>query len=305
MMKKLFLLLGILLPVYVWAQGAGQARQPNVIVVPFVDPGPDENDKIKDAVLNDEAVPLALSKIKEQFNLRNFKTIDFMTEFQRVQNRAYAASTLNAKNTGLQSYVDGARADIYVTVKISKEDFSSGASSVTLLLEAKERETGFSLANASIVSDRFRASKKELTEYALEGISENFFNQLKQAFRDMVNNGREVNITVNVDSNCDFDMENDVVGTNDMMLSEELDEWVLANAFKGNGEVRGGGNGLNVYMRVPVYDPDTGRPRSIKTETGKLRRFISGLLKGKGYTASEKAASGQYIQLLIQNAKEE
>ena len=305
MMKKLFLLLGILLPVYVWAQGAGQARQPNVIVVPFVDPGPDENDKIKDAVLNDEAVPLALSKIKEQFNLRNFKTIDFMTEFQRVQNRAYAASTLNAKNTGLQSYVDGARADIYVTVKISKEDFSSGASSVTLLLEAKERETGFSLANASIVSGRFRASKKELTEYALEGISENFFNQLKQAFRDMVNNGREVNITVNVDSNCDFDMENDVVGTNDMMLSEELDEWVLANAFKGNGEVRGGGNGLNVYMRVPVYDPDTGRPRSIKSETGKLRRFISGLLKGKGYTASEKAASGQYIQLLIQNAKEE
>lgn len=305
MMKKLFLLLGILLPVYVWAQGAGQARQPNVIVVPFVDPGPDENDKIKDAVLNDEAVPLALSKIKEQFNLRNFKTIDFMTEFQRVQNRAYAASVLNAKNTGLQSYVDGARADIYVTVKVSKEDFPSGASSVTLLLEAKERETGFSLANASIVSDRFRASKKELTEYALEGISENFFNQLKQAFRDMVNNGREVNITVNVDSNCDFDMENDVVGTNDMMLSEELDEWVLANAFKGNGEVRGGGNGLNVYMRVPVYDPDTGRPRSIKSETGKLRRFISGLLKGKGYTASEKAASGQYIQLLIQNAKEE
>ena len=90
-----------------------------------------------------------------------------------------------------------------------------------------------------------------------------------------------------------------------MMLSEEMDESVLANAFKGNGEVRGGGNGLNVYMRVPVYDPDTGRPRSIKSETGKLRRFISGLLKGKGYTASEKAASGQYIQLLIQNAKEE
>lgn len=28
----------------------------------------------------------------------------------------------------------------------------------------------------------------------------------------MVNNGREVNITVNVDENCDFDMENDVVG---------------------------------------------------------------------------------------------
>ncbi len=71
----------------------------------------------------------------------------------------------------------------------------------------------------------------------------------------MVNNGREVNITVNVDENCDFDMENDVVGTRDMTLSDELDEWVLENAFKGNGEIRSGGNGLNVYMRVPVYDP--------------------------------------------------
>lgn len=302
-MKRLIFFLSMFLPLYVFAQG-NQARQPNVMVVPFVEPGEGENDKIKDAVLNDEAVPLALSKIKEQFNLRNFKTIDFMTEFQRVQNRAYAASAINAKSTGMQAYVDGARADIYVTVKITKEDFPGGASSVTVLMEAKERETAFSLANASIVSDRFRASKKELTEYALDGITENFFNQLKQAFRDMVTNGREVNVVVNVDENCDFDMENDVVGTKDMTLSDELDEWVLANAFKGNGEVRSGGSGLNVYMRVPVYDPETGNPRSIKTETGKLRRFVSGLLKGKGFTASEKAASGQYIQLLIQNSKE-
>lgn len=302
-MKRLIFFLSMFMPLYLFAQG-NQARQPNVMVVPFVEPGEGENDRIKDAVLNDEAVPLAMSKIKEEFNLRNFKTIDFLTEFQRVQNRAYAASAINSKSTGLQSYVDGARADIYVTVKVTKEDFPSGASSVTLLMEAKERETGFSLANASIVSDRFRASKKELTEYALEGISENFFNQLKQAFRDMVNNGREVNVVLNVDENCEFDMESDVVGTQDMTLSDELDEWVLENAFKGNGEVRSGGNGLNVYMRVPVYDPETGRPRSIKSETGKLRRFVNGLLKEKGFMVSEKAASGQYIQLLIQNTKE-
>ncbi|MFR5960626.1 MAG: DUF6175 family protein [Bacteroides stercoris] len=74
--------LSLFLPLYLLAQN-GQARQPNVMVVPFVEPGEGENDRIKDAVLNDEAVPLALSKIKEEFNLRNFKTIDFMTEFQR------------------------------------------------------------------------------------------------------------------------------------------------------------------------------------------------------------------------------
>ena len=70
--------LSLFLPLYLLAQN-GQARQPNVMVVPFVEPGEGENDRIKDAVLNDEAVPLALSKIKEEFNLRNFKTIDFMT----------------------------------------------------------------------------------------------------------------------------------------------------------------------------------------------------------------------------------
>lgn len=303
-MKRLIFFLGMFLPLYLFGQGNSQARQPNVIVVPFIEPGEGENDRIKEAVLEDEAVPLALSKIKEQFNLRNFKTIDFLTEFQRVQNRAYAAAALNTKSSGLQSYVEGARADIYVTVKITKEDFPSGASSVTLLLEAKERETGFSLANASIVSDRFRASKKELTEYALEDISENFFNQLKLAFRDMVTNGREVNVVVNVDANCDFDMEGDVVGTRNMVLSDELDEWILENAFKGNGEVRAGGDALNVYMRVPVYDPDTGRPRSVKSEVGKLRRYMISLLKGSGYTVVEKAASGQYIHLLIQMVKE-
>ena len=86
--------LSLFLPLYLLAQN-GQARQPNVMVVPFVEPGEGENDLIRDAVLNDEAVTLALSKIKEEFNLRNFKTIDFMTEFQRVQNCAYAASALN------------------------------------------------------------------------------------------------------------------------------------------------------------------------------------------------------------------
>ena len=77
-----------------------------------------------------------------------------------MQNRAYAASALNAKSTGLQAYVDGARADIYVTVKITKEDFAGGASQCHSLMEAKERETGFSLANASIVSDRFVRLKR-------------------------------------------------------------------------------------------------------------------------------------------------
>ena len=47
----------------------------------------------------------------------------------------------------------------------------------------------------------------------------------------MVTNGREVNITLNVDENCDFDMENDAVGTRDMTLVMNLTR-VLENAFQ-------------------------------------------------------------------------
>lgn len=297
MMKPLIFFLSMFVSLSVW----GQARQANVIVVPFVEPGETESEQIKDAILHDDAVTLALAKIKEEFSLRGFGTVDFLEEFRRTQNRDFAASSLNAKNTGLQSYVDNARADIYVTVKITKDDMNDGTSHATVILEAKERETAFSLANASVVSPRARnASKKELTELALEEISENFFNQLKLAFRNMVENGREVNVAVNVDDNCEFDMEADEVGTDGLMLLEEVDEWVLQNAFKGNGEVRGAGNGLNIFMRVPVYDPETGKPVSITRSTGKLRSFINKLVSPLGYQCANKASSGQYIQLLIQ-----
>jgi hypothetical protein len=289
----------MLLALPLCAQNNYQARQPNVIVVPFVAPGDNESQEIK-AAMDDEAMPLALSLIKEQFNLRKFPTIDFQTEYQRVQNRALTASASNAKSSTLQAYVDGARADIYVTVRIDKEEFDGGASSVTVLMEAKERETGFSLANASVVSDRFRATKKELTQYALEGIQENFFNQLGQAFNSMVTDGREVNIVLNVDANCELDLMGDAVGTEGLSVEENLTEWVAENAFNGNGEVRASGTGLNVYMRVPVYDPQTGRPYPISRAGTAFMRYLNQLLEAKGYKVTRKLSSGQLLEYLVQ-----
>ena len=56
MRRRFVFFLSMFLPLCLFAQG-NQARQPNVMVVPFVEPGEGENDRIKDAVLNDEAVP--------------------------------------------------------------------------------------------------------------------------------------------------------------------------------------------------------------------------------------------------------
>ncbi|MDR1004668.1 MAG: DUF6175 family protein [Prevotellaceae bacterium] len=297
-MKKLILSLCVFAALPLCAQNIYQARQPNVIVVPYVAPGDNEGEEIKVA-MSEEAIPLALSMIKEQFNLRKFPTIDFQTEYQRVQNRALTASAANAKTSTLQAYVDGARADIYVTVRISKDDFEGGASSVTVLLEAKERETGFSLANASLVSDRFRTGKKELTQYALEGIQENFFNQLGQAFNNMVTNGREVNLVLNVDANCELDLMGDAVGSEGLSVEENLTEWVAQNAFKGNGEVRASGTGLNVYMRVPVYDPETGRPYPISRAGTAFMRYLNKLLESAGYKVTRKLSSGQVMEFMV------
>lgn len=282
------------------------AKNPNVIVVPYVAPCDDESEKIKDLITNDPAVTLAMSKIKEEFSLRQFPTVDFIQEWRRVQNRNFASSTLNAKSTGLQAYVENARADIYVTVKLDAKEFDNGTQIVTVILEAKEAETAFSLANASMQSVRNKASKEQLVEHIFsdpeDNPAENFLNQVKLAFQDMVNNGREVNVVVNVDENSDFDMEEMTVGTQDMTLSEEVDEWVNENAYKNTGEVRGAGNSLNVFMRVPVYD-ENGKPRTIKQETTKLRRFINELVKARGYTCVNKASSGQYIHFLIKDSE--
>ncbi|MDR1003562.1 MAG: DUF6175 family protein [Prevotellaceae bacterium] len=297
-MKRLIISLCVLAAWSLAAQNTFQARQPNVIVVPYVAPGDNEGEAIR-AAMSEDAIPLALSMIKEQFNLRKFPTIDFQTEYQRVQNRALTASAANAKSSTLQAYVDGARADIYVTVRIDQEEFAGGAASVTVLMEAKERETGFSLANASLVSDRFKASKKELTQYALEGIQENFFNQLGQAFNNMVTNGREVNIVLNVDANCDLDLMGTAVGSEGLSVEENLTEWVAENAFKGNGEVRASDTGLNVYMRVPVYDPETGRPYPISRAGTAFMRYLNKLLETTGYKVTRKLSSGQLMEYIV------
>lgn len=302
-MRLISVLLTIMLTVPAMAQNA---KNPNVMVVPYVAIGNNEGAQIDSIINNDPAATLAMSKIKEEFSLRQFPTVDFVQEYKRVKNREFAGAALNAKSTGLQAYVENARADIYVTVKVDAKEFDNGAQIVTVILEAKETETAYSLANASMQSVKNKASKEQLVESIFSdpeaNPAENFLNQVKLAFMDMVENGREVNFVVNVDENSDFDMEEMSVGTQDMTLSEEVDNWVNENAYKNTGEVRGAGNSMNIFMRVPVYD-ENGKPRTIRQESSKLRRFINGLIKNQGYTCVNKASSGQYVQFLIRNAE--
>lgn len=302
-MRIISIILTIMLAVPAMAQNA---KNPNVMVVPYVAIGDNEGAQIDSIINNDPAATLAMSKIKEEFSLRQFPTVDFVQEYKRVKNREFAGAALNAKSTGLQAYVENARADIYVTVKVDAKEYDNGSQVVTVILEAKETETAYSLANASMQSVRNKASKEQLVESIFsdpeENPAENFLNQVKLAFIDMVENGREVNFVVNVDESSDFDMEEMPVGTQDMTLTEEVDEWVNENAYKNTGEVRGAGNSMNIFMRVPVYD-ENGKPRTIRQEASKLRRFINGLIKEKGYTCVNKASSGQYVQFLIKDGE--
>lgn len=302
-MRIISIILTIMLALPAMAQNA---KNPNVMVVPYVAMGNNEGAQIDSIINNDPAATLAMSKIKEEFSLRQFPTVDFVQEYKRVKNREFAGAALNAKSTGLQAYVENARADIYVTVKVDAKEYDNGSQVVTVILEAKETETAYSLANASMQSVRNKASKKQLVESIFsdpeENPAENFLNQVKLAFIDMVENGREVNFVVNVDESSDFDMEEMPVGTQDMTLTEEVDEWVNENAYKNTGEVRGAGNSMNIFMRVPVYD-ENGKPRTIRQEASKLRRFINGLIKEKGYTCVNKASSGQYVQFLIKDGE--
>jgi hypothetical protein len=267
------------------------------MVIPYVD----EGEQVQNVLKNDD-VMLAVSLIKEQFSLIPFPTIDFKTEYDRLQNRSLAASALNAKSDGLQELVMNSRADIYVTVKLSFDKIASGASIVTAILEAKERETGFSLANASIVSDPFKATDKELVQYALSPTETltNFMNQVGMAFDDMVANGREVNLVISVNENCEFDMVGDLVGSTDKTLEEEVTDWVTDNAVNGNGEVRAGGSRMEVFMKVPVYDPNTGRPFLINRMGAQFLRALKGWLEPAGFKVTREASSGQYIQYSIQ-----
>ena len=122
--------------------------QPKVMVIPFTKEGQDIR-TILEADINKR---VALTKVKEKFDLRGFTTVDFLGKLKvaKESNVFTNESQSDLKST----LILFSGADIYVSTEIDYQQSSSG-NSITLVLNAFEVSTGNSLSNKVGFSGKF------------------------------------------------------------------------------------------------------------------------------------------------------
>ena len=253
-------------------------RQPNVIVVPYTTAGQD----VRQIIDNNRMMLNALSKVKEEFNVRGFNTRDFITLLQAN------------KDLILES-----KADISVTVNVFVNNHADGSSEVNLVLQAAEAISGESFANASYTSDKFRTSDSlSLANRALNKINDDFFTMIQNGFNTMMETGRNLNVRIELGPNSGLDPYSEMSTGNDLEM--ELTNWLDNNAYGGNYEINSSDMVIDISMKVPIYDQITGKPYAINKIRTPLIKFLKSLLTSEDHNPKTKFSSGQQIWIVIE-----
>lgn len=269
-MKRLIAtLIGIILGISLFAQ---QTVQPKIMVIPYTKDGED----IRTILENDVNKRIALTKIKEAFDSRGFTTIDFTAKLKAAKSDA---TFVDDNKSDLKSMIiQNSGADIYVEAEIDIL-LSATGNSVKTVVTAYECSTGNSLSNKVGESGKFYTDDiGKLTSKAIESIAENFLNTMQLKFNDIVENGKSVIINFGFDSESEYTMSSEI-GTQGLLLSDEIELWMEANAYKNNYHIQGTSDNLMIFddVRIPLKDSTTGNnynPNKFALEIFKFMRTL-------------------------------
>lgn len=243
--------------------------QPSIMVIPMKKQGEDYRQLLENGVEK----RLAISRVKAAFDSRGFTTYDFEAELKKV-------TTLGAFNGDTQTDVKDAivrnsGADIFVEVDIIVMRGQSGTE-VTIILEAFESATGRSLSNDDEASGKYYTDDiAKLAGKAIDGMKENFLNQLQLKFTEIVTNGRSVYVEFGLSQEATINFQSEV-NTDGDLLSEVIGDWMKNNAYK-NYAKRGGSTALKVVyddVRLPLKDQETGLNYEIESFGRAIRLFL-------------------------------
>ena len=270
-------------------------RQPNVIVVPYTTEGQD----VRQIIDNNRMMLNALSKVKEEFNVRGFNTRDFITLLQANKRNDIVSATTGAKTDPVKDLILESKADISVTVNVFVNNHADGSSEVNLDLHAAEAISGESFANASYTSDKFRTSDSlSLANRALNKINDDFFTMIQNGFNTMMETGRNLNVRIELGPNSGLDPYSEMSTGNDLEM--ELTNWLDNNAYGGNYEINSSDMVIDISMKVPIYDQITGKPYAINKIRTPLIKFLKSLLTSEDHNPKTKFSSGQQIWIVIE-----
>lgn len=253
--------------------------QPKIMVVPYTS----AEKSISKELQNNDLVRLAISKVKEAFDRRNFPTIDLNAKLRLLQNDK--VMEMSNQTSIKQELIEISGADMYVETEANINRSSSG-NSVTVILSAYDAFTGVSLANKSGVSPRFfTESYEQLVDKALEEMTDDFMNLLQIRFDDINANGRmlAMNISFAEDSEFDMDYEFDDLD----LLSDRIEDWFVKNSYNEQYHIQGVTATKMIVdeFRVPL-----------KTENGSNFRISKFVQKFRKYLKSLGLSSSRDLQ---------
>jgi hypothetical protein len=264
--RLLFFLAGLLPLMLLRAQSSVPVIQPTIMVIPYAE----ADEQLRSALETDDALRIAVTKVKEGFDDRGYSTVDFRARLNQLGNDR--VMELDNATSLKQEVIELSGADIYVEVEVQRNRTTAG-NSVNVVMTAYDVFSSRSLANKVASSPKFYSEDfGKLTERALGNSVEELLNTMQLKFDDIVRNGRilTMNIGFAVDSALDMDAE---IGDGMDLLSDVIEDWLQANAYQSYYHLQGitATKMLVDEIRVPFRDEEG---RNFRTS-----RFVNGLRK--------------------------
>ena len=256
MRKKMFFLLCAFPFLLMEAQ---TVVQPKIMVIPYTKEGED----IRTILENDENKRVALTKIKEAFDERGISTVDFFAKLKAIE----SGNVFNLENKAdvKSQIIDMSGADIYVEADIvcNRNGGASGGkpeTSIKMVITAYDSATGTSLSNKIGESGTFYTNDiAKLAMKAISSCADDFLRVMQQKFTDIAENGRSLMLQIGIDENSSYTMESEV-GTEGLLLQDEIELWVEQHAYNGNYHLQGSSPMKMIFddIKLPVVDKETG-----------------------------------------------
>lgn len=244
----------------------------------------------KRAIQTNRDLMAVIGKINTLMAERGFPLQDMSQTLRSIERTNQENSVLRTKTSGAslaESPVDRlrrtARADIILEVDwgINK---NGPKRSVTYNLRGLDAYSNKQVAGAEGTgAPSFSAEIPVLIEEAVQNHMDPFTEQLRQHFDDLLENGREVVIELQIpDNGQDLDFESEYGGKE---LAEVIDEWMHENTVQHRYSKADGTENYLLFdqVRIPVY-----RPNGMAMDADSFARQLRNFLKAAPYNITTK-----------------
>jgi hypothetical protein len=269
----------------------GQAKKPTLMILPsdnwceqrlfntvFDNQGTKQKvPNYKQAFQEDTEIGQVISKIGSLMIDRGFPLKDAEQELKAIESRNAEDNMTNSNGSGssiaespLDKLKNKAKSDIIIQIwwKINKTDQGK---SVSFILEAFDAYTSKRIASST---GNGTPNNTDIIPVLLQNaISANidpFAAQLQSHFDDIINNGREILLTVKKWNSWDKNLETEIDGKE---ITDYVNEWLQKNTVKGRFSMADATENILRcdQVRIPLYDSNN---NSIDA-----RQFAKGLQK--------------------------